>query len=237
MGSYLAAGLMDDPRYAVTIISGREEARLVTRHIPPDTAMVLVAVPDNAIAVVAQSLSFLKEALIVHCSGTLGLDGWAGSQRVACLWPIYSIRKEHLPKHKAVPVVICANSPKDLALLRDIATAFSDLVYILSPEQKVVAHLLAVITNNYMNHLAAVAGVLATESDIPFQLLQPIIAQTFYNISNETAVLHQTGPAIRKDSSTLARHIAMLSDKSWLQQLYKSFVASIQHFNTDNNDS
>src|SRR5262245_20312909 len=73
--------------HAVTAVASREPTRAAelaerlpgARALDPETlvarsAVVILAVPDDAVAVVAARLPWRAQQRVVHCSGALGLD-------------------------------------------------------------------------------------------------------------------------------------------------------------------
>ncbi len=62
---------------------------------------------------------------------------------------------------------------------------------------------------------------------LPLSLLLPLIENTLLKIKTISPAEAQTGPAKRKDTKTIEKHLQMLEDKPQLQELYKKLSALI----------
>ena len=81
-------------------------------------------------------------------------------------------------------------------------------------------HMAAVFACNFPNCLyQAAAGLLAAEG-LPFQMLRPLILETAQKVQQELPQAMQTGPAIRGDESTMARHLQLLEGRPELAEVY-----------------
>ncbi|MDO9374193.1 MAG: DUF2520 domain-containing protein, partial [Ferruginibacter sp.] len=64
---------------------------------------------------------------------------------------------------------------------------------------------------------------------VDFHLLQPLIEETALRIRDQHPATLQTGPAIRKDITTLDRHLRELSAYPKLRNLYLKISDSIMN--------
>ena len=64
---------------------------------------------------------------------------------------------------------------------------------------------------------------------ISFNMLKPLIKETAERIETVSPAAAQTGPAIRQDSNTLQKHLAMLESYPHLKAIYGLFTDSIAH--------
>ena len=187
----------------------------------------IIAVADSAVAEVAAKIP-LTETVMIHTSGSLALDV-IPSYNSAALWCIYSIVKNNFPLHRNIPVICEAGTTKAFETVKNIAATFTDIIQQASWHQRQYLHLAAVMSNNFINHLLAVSSEICIENNIPFELLNPIIEQTFQRIQNTNPKETQTGPAKRGDKNTLQRHLLLLQQHPEWQQLYKSISDSIEN--------
>ncbi|MGB2153171.1 MAG: DUF2520 domain-containing protein, partial [Flavobacteriaceae bacterium] len=88
----------------------------------------------------------------------------------------------------------------------------------------------AVFVNNFTNHLYQLGDTICKEQNISFSLLQPLIKETAAKIESMTPKDAQTGPALRKDNSTLQKHQDQLSNPD-IKNLYLYLTESIQKNN------
>lgn len=199
--------------------------------INPDADAYILAVRDDALKELNKKLSF-GDKLVVHCAGAVPLDAIANiSKNTAVIWTLYSIRKSNLPSSNEVPLIVEANSDEALQDAVILARAISDRVLTTSFEQRQLLHLNAVLVNNFTNHLLAIAEHLSEEYRLPFDVLQPIIEQTFSRIKTVLPSESQTGPAIRRDEVTMEKHLSLLESHPLWQQIYREMSASIQDLN------
>jgi len=187
-----------------------------------------LAVSDSAIAEVAKQLSF-KNTMLVHTAGAVGIDSIKDAAKdCAVLWPVYSIIKTNMPNHRNIPCAWEASTPKAEKYIQSIGHAITDVLFEAKYEQRKWLHLSAVISNNFVNHLMAICEQVCVENNLPFSTLLPIIEQTFDRIKNDPPKNLQTGPAIRKDTMTIAAQIKLLEGHPQWQKVYEAITNSIQ---------
>lgn len=109
-----------------------------------------------------------------------------------------------------------------------------------TPDQKKLLHLAAVITSNFMSSLIFHASnVLKSMDDEPIELVRsvlgPLMLKTVQNIINEGYPSALTGPASRGDFSTLEEHLTLLKKLGMDDVIYKELTNQILHFKKHNN--
>lgn len=187
----------------------------------------IIAVADQAIAEVAAKLP-LTETVVIHTAGSLALDV-IPTHNSAALWCIYSILKNDLPTHRNIPVICESGSPKAAAIVHQFANAVSDIVQTATWQQRQYLHLTAVLSNNFINHLLTITSELCKQQQISFELLQPIIEQTFQRLQSTDPKDMQSGPARRGDRNTIQRHLLLLQQQPHWKYLYECVSASIEN--------
>jgi predicted short-subunit dehydrogenase-like oxidoreductase (DUF2520 family) len=192
-----------------------------------------LAVSDVAIGTVAAALSF-SNTVLVHTAGAAGLDSITSFARdCAVFWPIYSILKNNLPRHRKIPCAWEASTPKAREYILETGRAITDELFEAKYEQRKWLHLAAVMSNNFMTHLMAICDQICAENNLPFSTLLPIIEQTFERVKHASPQLLQTGPAMRGDSTTIQSHISLLSGHAHWQKIYGDMTDSIQNSSSD----
>ncbi len=195
--------------------------------IPDDAHACILAVSDSAIEEISSKLSFRK-TLLLHTAGAVSSNVLKdAAKNYGVIWPIYSITKQQLPETRNIPSAIEVNNTDSSALIRTIAASFTDSVYEASSDKRKQMHLAAVFSNNFSNHLFAVAEKMCAENGIPFSTMIPIIAQTAERINNQSPSTLQTGPAKRNDTATMQEHLQLLNQYPEWEEMYKSISASI----------
>lgn len=196
----------------------------------------LLAVKDDVLRQLPASDSW-RGKLLIHTAGSVSLSDLERlSDRVACIWPLYSLSKELLPAHRDIPLVLNSRNEQDLHVVKKLAHTLSDRLYFLDDAQKKQAHLAAVFANNFSNHMFALARRIAEEHAIPFDLLLPLIENTAAKLHSATPEQNQTGPAIRHDEQTMAAHLQLLQHHPSRAALYRIISASIQTLHDDTRD-
>ncbi len=193
-----------------------------------DADICLIAVSDTAIGDVAGKLSF-EHTMLIHTAGAVGLDSiQKAAKDCAVLWPVYSILKSNMPDHRNIPCAWEGSTKKAESYVQSVGHAITDVLFEAKYEQRKWLHLSAVLSNNFINHLMAVCEQVCAENDLPFSTLTPIIEQTFDRIKHASPKKLQTGPAVRRDTTTIAAHENLLNAHPKWQKMYEAITASIQ---------
>lgn len=187
----------------------------------------LVAVKDDAMLQLSESKA-LSNKIIIHCSGSNRLEFFQHiSTKLGVIWPIYSVKKEQLPKHRNVPLIIDATDDVLLSLMERLAYSVSDSVKQLDNTDRGKLHLNAVLVNNFTNHLYAMAESICVQSNIDFSILIPIMQQGIEHATKGHFAELQTGPAVRQDWVTIEKHINLLASFGLSSDVYKTITQSI----------
>ncbi len=205
--------------------------------IKDDADCCIIAISDNAIIEIVKQLNFEKTVLI-HTAGSVDRSILTeAAPHNSVLWPVYSINKEDLPRHRDVPIVVEVSDMQAVKVTSEMVNSITDKFFTVDSTQRAWLHLSAVLSNNFANHLFAISEQICKEHNLPFPILQPIINQTIERLQTQNAKDAQTGPAIRKDLSTIDKHINMLEDLPYWQDLYESITSSIDKmYNLDSAD-
>ncbi len=178
----------------------------------PLVDVFIIAVKDDVIEEVSE---FLKEkkALTVHTSGVMPSQ-IISTKRKGVFYPLQSLSGVNLEINfnETVPILIHASNKDDLKLLKKLAGSISNHVYHVDDEQRSFLHLAAVFANNFTRYLLSVSHQIITYKDLDFNILIPLIKQTFQKIDNRDPFEKMTGPAIRNDHKTIERHLRMLRE-------------------------
>lgn len=191
----------------------------------PNCDLVLVAVSDDAIAEVSKRLS-VSNTLVVHTSGTGGLDLLKDHEKQGVLWPIQSITNT-ITSLKDVPLVIEGNSEKASSTVNELASSLSDTVAEIPLDKRKVLHMTAVIVSNFPVHLMAEAGKVLDQHELPAHLLGPLWKATTNRVTEQGADAKLTGPARRGDQDTIDQHLGLLENDPELRAIYQSISESI----------
>jgi predicted short-subunit dehydrogenase-like oxidoreductase (DUF2520 family) len=191
-----------------------------------DADLYILAVSDIAIREILEELQ-LPGKTIVHTAASVSKNILKDTtHHFGVFYPLQSLKKEmsHLPD---IPIIIDAGDESTLKELEFLAHSISDQVVEAGDEERMKLHLGAVIVNNFVNHLYALAEAYCNNEGLDFTLLHPLIKETADRIYHVSPSQTQTGPALRNDRETIEKHIELLKKYPHLKKIYETFTESI----------
>jgi predicted short-subunit dehydrogenase-like oxidoreductase (DUF2520 family) len=120
-----------------------------------------------------------------------------------------------------------AENTFDFRVLEAVAKSVSNAVFPINSDQRKALHVSAVFVNNFTNHLYQIGQEICNEHQVPFEVLRPLIQETAEKIKTLDPIDAQTGPAKRKDSTTIEAHLEYLTNENQ-KNIYKLLTQSIQ---------
>jgi predicted short-subunit dehydrogenase-like oxidoreductase (DUF2520 family) len=198
-------------------------------HFNKVSDLYIIAVKDDAIAEVAAQLN-TGNKIVAHCCGGVGINVLsAASSNYGVFYPLQSLRKEliYIP---SIPFLIDGNNAFTREALFHLANSVSKNVVYANDEKRLKFHLSAIIVSNFSNHLFALAKDYCDKNSLDFTLLLPLIEETANRLSMYAPAEVQTGPAIRRDESTIKKHLSLLDDYPQLKDVYAMLTNSIMNF-------
>ena len=174
-----------------------------------DADIYVVAIGDDALYSIGDWFQ-LERKLVVHTAGSVPKDVLRTvSKNYGVLYPLQSLKAD-LNLLPEIPFLVDGNTPDDLALIRDFASSLSGKVEMADDEMRLKLHVAAVVVNNFCNHLYTLTEKYCEQEHLPFELLHPLISETANRLTYLSAGKAQTGPALRRDQSTVARQLVVL---------------------------
>jgi predicted short-subunit dehydrogenase-like oxidoreductase (DUF2520 family) len=222
---------------ALTAMLYQAEAKTDLDFSESVAELFILAVSDDAIADVCSKLVLPENAILAHTSGTKSLQDLQHLMlsfhdlpiRCAVFYPLMTFSIHKKIQIKEVP--FCIESDDDIAenQLVKLAQGMSKTVYLVNSHERKVLHVAAVFACNFTNHLLALAKEITNGEDLEFDLLKPLIKETFQKaMETEHPADVQTGPAVRGDKSTINNHLIYLKDRKDLFEIYEIMSESIQ---------
>lgn len=184
----------------------------------------ILSVKDDAIAALSEQLPF-ERRLVVHTSGSVPMEALSPRQRRGVFYPLQSFSKAQAVDFTKVPFCLETEEASDYALLEDLAKEFSPKYYAIDSLQRQYLHVAAVFLNNFTNHLWYLSEQLCTREGIPFELLRPLLEETYLKGQQLSFFEGQTGPAKRGDRAVIEKHLALLQGIE--KDIYKDISTSI----------
>lgn len=200
-------------------------AEVFDANLTIESDLIFLAVPDDQVSALSSSAN-LKHKTIIHCSGSVDIAVLDGLGPKGVFYPLQTLTKHRWLPSSQIPVFVEATTLELETQLVDLANSMEFPVEVLSSEKRGQLHLCAVMVNNFTNHLLTKAFQLADGHNLTAEMLMPLAQETlakFQELGGEKA---QTGPAKRKDHSTISGHLESLKGTS-MEDLYEAFTQSI----------
>jgi predicted short-subunit dehydrogenase-like oxidoreductase (DUF2520 family) len=188
--------------------------------------LFIIALSDRVVHTGIEGLQF-GDVPVFHTAGAISMHALEDcAKNYGVLYPLQSLRKE-VETIPTIPFLIEAKNVHSLTILSEFAKSISHEVYEVAEQERVRLHAAAVLVSNFTNYLYGVAETFCKNENANFNLLKPLIVETAQRIQNTSPLLVQTGPAVRKDISTLEKHLRLFSPYPKLKTLYTRMTDSI----------
>lgn len=194
-----------------------------------DLDILILAVKDDAISEVVESVIVGLNTIVVHTSGTKSIDILDPlGDDFGVFYPLQTFTKERAVDLSEVPICIESNNSRVQEILFSLGKSLSNKVVFMSSAQRLTLHLAAVFANNFTNHMLFWAQNIMETEDLDFTLLKTLSKETVEKAFELGPEMAQTGPAKRNDSGTMLLHEQIISGNPELQILYKTISSSIR---------
>ncbi len=190
--------------------------------IPADAEAYLISVSDDSIADVAAQMPDV-EGIVAHTAGSVPMSSLDSFRNHGVFYPLQSFSKSRAIDMSRVPLCIEGSDNNTAKTLSALARTLSYDVRPMTTEQRAHLHLAAVFASNFANCMYTEAENILKDSDIPFDIMRELIAETAAKAADIGPTAAQTGPARRGDSQVMSRQLELLPDIG-LQKMY-SFVS------------
>jgi len=179
---------------------------------------VLILVPDDAIAsFVDEQAERLGDTPLVHCSGSLTIDGVTGCH------PLGSFGETLFPEqlYRALHFVVDPGPSGFPELFPDLPNSHSTL----RVEDRVRYHGAAVLGGNFTAILWRRAAEIFEAVGLPRAAWGPYLETVALNIRADVGSA-VTGPVVRGDAGTIRAHLAELGDDPW-GGVYRAMLTAV----------
>jgi predicted short-subunit dehydrogenase-like oxidoreductase (DUF2520 family) len=194
-----------------------------------ETDLLIIAVSDHAIEVVAKQLKF-NNTLVVHTSGSVSMDVLKiSSSNTGVFYPLQTFTKDIIAEFSEISICIEGSDKNIESNLTDLAKLLTNKIYYLKSEERKYVHLAAVISNNFINYMMGSTFEFLQEKNIDPTILMPLLNETIDRVKTGNASKLQTGPARRNDTETIAQHLQILKSSKDLYKIYEMMSQEIQN--------
>jgi predicted short-subunit dehydrogenase-like oxidoreductase (DUF2520 family) len=183
-------------------------ARLAERGVSlreDDAELVLVCVPDRAIAEVAASIE--RGPWVAHVSGATPLAALDPHERRFSLHPLQTFTLSRGPEQlDGAWAAVTAEAEEARELARSLAETLGLRPFDLADEMRTLYHAGAAFASTYLVTLFQVASRLFADAGAPPEALVPLMTRTIEN------GFQLTGPIVRGDWAVVDAHLGALHD-------------------------
>jgi predicted short-subunit dehydrogenase-like oxidoreductase (DUF2520 family) len=185
-----------------------------------EVELVILAVPDDAVAAVVEPLRLYGGQSMIHTSGLLGEDvlepARAAGSQVGTFHPLVSFTSdvERSVAGLAGATIALEGDDRLVGLLADLAEAFGGLPVRLPAGSKPAYHAAAVLASGglvaLLDAIVALAATAGIDEPGSLAIYGRLLEQTLANARAGGVAQALTGPIVRGDAGTLAAHLATL---------------------------
>ena len=198
----------------VRLVRGRGAGRRTL----PGAELVILAVPDPALAHIAAALELGPRAVVVHCSGSMGPEVLApcraGGAAIGAMHPLVSFADPRRPPALVGTSFVIDGDRRAVSAAKRVAKALGARA-IVAPVHGPAYHAAAALSANGAAALAAVAvrvmGALGLSERDAQRAIGALLRTVGENVARVGVPGALSGPVIRGDDVTVARHRAALA--------------------------
>jgi predicted short-subunit dehydrogenase-like oxidoreductase (DUF2520 family) len=186
--------------------------RSVPVGIVDSADLVLLAVPDGAVADAARSLR-PGRAVVAHCAGSLGLDVLAPHQRVASIHPLVSLSAPEVgaERLRGAWFAVAGDPEVGHALALAVVEELGGRPVDVPDDRRVAYHAAAAVASNHLVALLGQVERLAAAAGVPAEAYWDLARPTIDNVVEQGAAAALTGPVARGDWETVRQHLTAIA--------------------------
>lgn len=171
--------------------------------------LLVVAVPDAAVAEVAASITPVASTVVAHLAGSLGLAVLAPHDRRAALHPLVALPNAELGAQRLRGAWFATDGDP---LVEEVVAALDGRRFTVADADRAGYHAAACIASNHLVGLLAQVERIGTAAGVPFEAYIELVRATVENVAALGPGAALTGPAARGDTATIRRHLEALEE-------------------------
>jgi predicted short-subunit dehydrogenase-like oxidoreductase (DUF2520 family) len=172
--------------------------------------VILLCVPDDAIANVAAQLAPSDDYVIAHVAGSRTLEVLAPHRRVGSLHPLMALPDAEDGARRLIGATYCVAGDD---LVRVVAESLGGRIITLADAQRTVYHAAAVVASNHLVALMGQVQTLAESIGLTLDDFMPLAHQSMRDVATLGPDAALTGPASRGDMATIDAHLAAIPEE------------------------
>jgi predicted short-subunit dehydrogenase-like oxidoreductase (DUF2520 family) len=179
--------------------------------------VVLLCVPDSAIATAVECQTLVRSQWVGHTSGATPLSALGAHERRFGLHPLQTFNRSGDPRQlDGAHAAVTGESDEARQVGRELARLLGLEPFDLDESDRALYHAGAAVASNYLVTLHRAASELLEEAGAPAEGLEPLMRRVIDN------GFDLTGPIARGDWGTVDRHLdAIRARKPALEPLYR----------------
>ncbi len=196
--------------------------------VQPDADIYIYALRDEVLAEVIAQVHVHPNALHLHTAGSMSLTVFGEDKpKAGVLYPFQTFSKEKDVDFQRIPILVESRLKTQESELIALAQSISPMVYEADATARAKLHLAGVFACNFVNCLYAIAEEQLADTNLPFEVLLPLIDETAAKVHTLSPRQAQTGPAKRHDENVMQAHINQLQSPEE-QTIYQLLSKNIQ---------
>jgi predicted short-subunit dehydrogenase-like oxidoreductase (DUF2520 family) len=194
-------------------------------NMSKESDLYIIAISDDALPEIVAKMPEV-EGIVVHTSGSAPLNILSRFNHYGVFYPLQTFSEGRTVEFEEIPVLIEANTPAAEDAIMDVARELTLKTYRISTEEREKLHVAAVFVCNFVNHMFTIGHQICASHQLPFDILHPLMLETVRKATSASPASVQTGPAIRNDQKTIAKHLSQLEDDQ--KEIYQLLTRHIQ---------
>lgn len=195
----------------------------------PDCDLYLIAVRDDAVAIVADNTPDFS-GVWAHTSGSVSLDALASKSHRGVFYPLQTFTRGVAVDFHNVPMLIEGSDDGTVRFLTSLAGLIAGKTHIVDSAKREAIHVAAVFACNFANLMWADADRLLRDAGLDLSLMHPLMKATLDKLESTSPVDAMTGPARRGDLKVIQRHLDSLDAD--LKPVYEMLTDNIRKLYT-----
>ena len=204
-GRSLAAALVDAGCDVRGVLAHGEDVSDAARGVD----LLVLSTPDSAIRSVAQAVEPVDDTVVMHLSGSLGLDVLSPHRRRASLHPLVPLPTAEVGRIRLRSGVTFAVAGDQMATT--LAHLLGGWPVEVDDEHRAAYHAAACIASNHLVAVLGQAERVAASAGVGLDAVLGLARASLADVAELGPTAALTGPAARGDVATLERHRAALA--------------------------